>query len=59
MGEYLVSRAGLGYLIVYGSQVFKLDLVMSSTIILCLLAALMYFGVAMIEKFVNKKRNLH
>ena len=59
MGEYLVSRAGLGYLIVYGSQVFKLGLVMSSTIILCLLAALMYFGVAMIEKFVNKKRNLH
>ena len=59
MGEYLVSRAGLGYLIVYGGQVFKLDLVMASTIILCALAALMYFVVVMIEKYVNKKRNLH
>lgn len=56
MGEYLVSRAGLGYLIVYGSQVFDLDLVMTSTFILCILAALMYFAVASIEKFVYKKR---
>lgn len=59
MGEYLVSRAGLGYLIVYGGQVFKLDLVMASTIILCVLAALMYFGVVIIEKIVKKQRNLH
>ena len=55
MGEYLVSRAGLGYLIIYGSQIFNLDLVMASTIILCVLAALMYFVVAFIEKKVNKK----
>ena len=34
MGEYLVSREGLGYLIVYGGQVFKLDLVMASVAIL-------------------------
>ena len=50
MGEYLVSRAGLGYLIVYGGQVFKLDLVMSSTIILCILASVMYAFVAILEK---------
>ena len=50
MGEYLVSRAGLGYLIVYGGQVFKLDLVMTGTFILCVLAALMYLGVALVEK---------
>ena len=49
MGEYLVSKAGLGYLIVYGGTVFKLDLVMTSTVILCLLAGLMYFIVARIE----------
>ena len=54
MGEYLVSRAGLGYLIVYGGQVFKLDLVMSSTLILCILAALMYGIVAFIEKKFKK-----
>lgn len=54
MGEYLVSKAGLGYLIVYGSQVFKLDLVMTSILILCLLAGLMYFAVCMVEKWLNK-----
>ncbi len=59
MGEYLVSRAGLGYLIVYGGQVFKLDLVMASTIILCILAAIMYFLIVLIEKLVEKKRNIH
>ncbi len=49
MGEYLVSKAGLGYLIVYGGTVFKLDLVMTSTVILCLLAGGMYFIVSRIE----------
>jgi len=49
VGEYLVSKAGLGYLIVYGGQVFNLDLVMASIVILCLLAALMYYGVAHLE----------
>ena len=54
MGEYLVSRAGLGYLIVYGGQVFKLDLVMASTVVLCILAALMYSLVACLEKIIIK-----
>lgn len=57
MGEYLVSRAGLGYLIVYGGQVFKLDLVMASTVVLCLLATLMYALVAMLEKIIIKYDN--
>ena len=52
MGEYLVSRAGLGYLIVYGGQVFKLDLVMAATVVLCILAAVMYSLVALLEKLV-------
>lgn len=55
MGEYLVSKAGLGYLIVYGSQVFKLDLVMTSILILCILAGLMYGVVCLFEKIINKK----
>ena len=50
MGEYLVSRAGLGYLIVYGGQVFKLDLVMASTVVLCILATGMYSIIAYLEK---------
>ena len=57
MGEYLVSRAGLGYLIVYGGQVFKLDLVMASTVVLCVLAALMYSGVACLEKIIIKYKS--
>lgn len=56
MGEYLVSAAGLGYLIIYGGQVFKLDLVMASTLILCVLAALMYLGVAFVEKLAKRFR---
>ncbi len=54
MGEYLVSRAGLGYLIVYGSQIFNLDLVMAATITLCVLACLMYGAVALVEKWLKK-----
>ena len=56
MGEYMVSKAGIGYLIVYGGQVFKLDLVMSAVIILCILAAAMYALVALIEKLVIKNQ---
>lgn len=55
MGEYIVSKAGLGYLIVYGGQVFKLDLVMSATFILCVLAGGMYGIIALIEKLVVNK----
>ncbi|NLX64616.1 MAG: ABC transporter permease [Clostridiaceae bacterium] len=49
-GEFLVSKAGLGYLIVYGGQVFHLDLVMTSVIILAAAAALMYQGVVLLQK---------
>lgn len=54
MGEYVASRAGLGYLIVYGGQVFKLDLVMTSTFILCILAGGMYGIITLIEKKLAK-----
>ncbi|MDD7158125.1 MAG: ABC transporter permease [Firmicutes bacterium] len=57
MGEYLVSDAGLGYLIIFGGQIFKLDLVMMSTVILCALAAVMYFVIALAEKFIKRKRS--
>ena len=54
-GEFLVSKAGLGYLIVYGGQVFQLDLVMTSVIILAAVAAIMYQAVVMLEKMLIKK----
>ena len=56
MGEYLVSKQGIGYLIVYGGQVFRLDLVMASTVILCTLAGVMYALVVMLEKRITKKQ---
>ncbi|MBQ9729276.1 MAG: ABC transporter permease [Clostridia bacterium] len=56
MGEYIVSKAGIGYLIVYGGQVFKLDLVMSAVFILCVLAAAMYAAVALLEKRLIKNQ---
>ena len=51
-GEFLVSKAGLGYLIVYGGQVFKLDLEMTSVIILGIVAAAMYECVVLLEKLI-------
>ena len=53
MGEFLVSRAGLGYLIVYGSQVFNMDLVMTSVLILAAAAVLMYRLVLRAEKILH------
>ncbi len=55
MGEYLVSKEGLGYLLIYGAQTFRLDLVMTCTIVLCVLAGVMYALVAALEKLASKK----
>ena len=55
-GEFLVSKAGLGYLIVYGGQVFQLDLVMASVVILGIVAAVMYEAVVLLEKLILKTK---
>lgn len=57
-GEFLISKAGLGYLITYGGQVFKLDLVMSSVIILGIVAGIMYLAVMLIEKLISLRRKV-
>lgn len=54
-GEFLVSKAGLGYLIVYGGQVFRMDLVMTSVLILSVVASLMYVGISLLEKWITKR----
>ncbi len=56
MGEYLSSKAGLGYLLVYGGQVYKLDLVMTAIVILCILSAIMYGIISIFEKILIKKK---
>ena len=55
MGEFIVSRAGIGYLVVYGSQIFKLDLVMMGVLVLAIIAYIMYQIVNIIEKTLKKK----
>ena len=57
-GEFLISKAGLGYLITYGGQVFKLDLVMSSVIILGIVAGLMYLTVLLLEKVILERKGI-
>ncbi len=54
IGEFLSANAGLGYLIVYGSQVFKLDWVLMSIVILCIIATSLYGLLNLIEKFYLK-----
>ncbi len=50
MGELLVSKKGLGYLIMYGTQVFNIDLVISSIFLLGIMSYLMYYIITIIEK---------
>ena len=49
-GEFLVSQAGLGYLIIYGTQVFNLDLVISGILLLVIISYILYKVVEYIEK---------
>ena len=55
-GEFLAARRGLGYLIIYGSQVFQLNMVITSILILCFLALLLYQLLQHLEHR-NKKKN--
>lgn len=54
MGELLVSKDGIGYLIMYGSQIFNIDLVISGVFILGIISYLMYFVINKIEYFFKK-----
>lgn len=55
MGEFLVSKSGIGYLIIYGTQVFNLTLVMSGIIILIILSYIIYLLINILEKKLIKK----
>lgn len=50
MGEFLTSKAGVGYLILYGSQVFNLDLVMSGIFILSIVSIVLYLIINILKK---------
>lgn len=54
IGEFLAARQGLGYLIIYGSQVFQLDMVILSIVILCIVAVLLYQCIQLLEKRLSR-----
>ncbi|MDO4304573.1 MAG: ABC transporter permease [Bacillota bacterium] len=56
IGEFLAARRGLGYLIIYGSQVFRLNMVITSIIILCVIAMGLYQGIQYMEHLYKKKK---
>lgn len=58
IGEFLAARQGLGYLIIYGSQVFQLDLVIMSIIILCIIAMGLYKVIQALEHYIKKRISL-
>lgn len=55
IGEFMASRQGLGYLIIYGSQVFKLDWVLMSIVLLCIAAMALYALLSLAERICTKK----
>ncbi|MBO5372661.1 MAG: ABC transporter permease [Lachnospiraceae bacterium] len=55
IGEFIAARAGLGYLIIYSSQVFQLDVVIMSIFILCIIAVGLYGTIQLIEKWYKKR----
>lgn len=55
IGEFLAARRGLGYLIIYGSQVFQLNMVITSIIILCIIAMALYQCIQFAEHLYKKK----
>lgn len=55
IGEFIGARKGLGYLIIYGSQTFKLTWVLMSIVILCIIAMGLYAVLNFVEKSVQKK----
>ena len=57
IGEFLAAREGLGYLIIYGSQVFQMDMVVMSIILLCIMSAALYQGVGLLGKFLQHRQH--
>lgn len=58
MGELLVSKSGLGYLIMYGSQVFNINLVITGVVILGIISYAMYFLIDILETKIKAKQGV-
>ncbi|HEY2136446.1 MAG TPA: ABC transporter permease [Xanthobacteraceae bacterium] len=56
VGEFQSANLGLGYLIQYGSQIFKLNIVMTAIVILALASSVMYLAISWLETAVMRRR---
>ena len=56
VAEFIVSKRGLGYLITYGTQIFRLDIVMMGVVTLAIVTILMYQSLNIIAKFIQKRK---
>jgi NitT/TauT family transport system permease protein len=54
IGEFLAARNGIGYLIIYSSQVFKMDWLLMSIVLLCIVSAALYGLINILEKWCKK-----
>lgn len=55
IGEFLAARSGLGYLIIYSSQVFKMDWLLMSIVLLCIMAMFLYALINILEHIYMKR----
>mgnify|MGYP005760663013 CR=1 FL=1 len=55
IGEFLAARNGLGYLIIYSSQVFKMNWLLMSIVLLCIMAMVLYAVIGALEKLYEKR----
>lgn len=55
IGEFLAARNGLGYLIIYSSQVFKMNWLLMSIVLLCIMAMVLYALIGVVEKIYQKR----
>ncbi len=55
IGEFLAAKDGLGYLIIYASQVFKMDWLLMSIVLLCIMAMLLYTLINVLERWCAKR----
>jgi NitT/TauT family transport system permease protein len=58
VGEFQAAKAGLGYLIIYGSQIFQMNLVMTSIVLLAIISALIFAAIQLVEVLILHRRGL-
>jgi NitT/TauT family transport system permease protein len=55
VGEFMAAKAGLGYLITYGSQIFQINLVMTAVLVLALISSILFMGIQALLTTVLKR----